>query len=87
MPLVHIDADTALSFAAVGLWHKLHHAYGNTFHAVDILTVHPDPNAWGPWDEQHDVEMPMTELQAQGYVLVEGESMVHLYSEVHHGPN
>ena len=78
---IFIDADSRLSFAAVGLWHKLHHAYGDSFDSVDTLTVHPDPNAWGPFDEQHDIEAPFSELLALGYAD-DSEGAVRLFGWV-----
>lgn len=79
--MAHVDEDDRLSLAAVGLWHKLHHLHGSKFDALDVLTVHPDPNAWGPFDEVHDLEMPLDELRALGYAEDVGTS-IHLYPEV-----
>ena len=79
---MHVDEDNTLSLSAVGLWHKLHHRYGRLFDAVDILTVHPDPNAWGPFDEEHDLDGPLNELLAQGYAQEVEGFRIGLFEEI-----
>lgn len=78
---MHIDSDDQLSLAAVGMWHKLRHLYGPELSVVDALTIHPDPNAWGPFDEHHDLEGPLTELIALGYVEERGDRLA-LFEEI-----
>lgn len=63
-----INTDTSLSFAAIGLWHKALALFGQRFAGEELLTVHPDPNAWGPFDEQHDIAGPLDQLLAHGYI-------------------
>lgn len=63
-----INTDTSLSFAAIGLWHKALALFGVHFDSEELLTVHPDPNAWGPFNESHDILGPLEELMALGYV-------------------
>lgn len=78
---VHIDSDDQLSLAAVGLWHKLRHLHGASLDPVDVMTAHPDPNAWGPFEEQHDLEGPLNELLAMGYAEEQG-GRIHLVEEM-----
>lgn len=63
-----IDTDPSLGFAAIGLWHKVLALFGTEFRSEELLTVHPDPNAWGPFNEVHDIQGPLDELLAIGYV-------------------
>jgi len=65
---IHVDETDQLSLQAVGLWHKLNHLYKQGFASYEVMTVHPDPNAWGPFDEKHDLEAPLYELLALGYI-------------------
>jgi hypothetical protein len=74
----NVDNDDSLSLAAVGLWHKLHHAFGDRCSPIDVFTVHPNPRAWGPVGEQHDLEHPLNQLLAIGYMQAEG-GWFHLY--------
>lgn len=65
---IHVDETDQLSLQAVGLWRKLNHLYKQGFVNHEVMTVHPDPNAWGPFDEKHDLEAPLDELLALSYV-------------------
>ena len=73
--MLNVNTDPSLSLAAVGLWHKMNAAYGRNFDRVDILTLHPDPNAWGPNDEEHDLDGPLDELIALGYAETRGKTV------------
>ncbi|GGL76841.1 hypothetical protein GCM10009706_14110 [Curtobacterium citreum] len=78
---MHIDGTDQLSFGAVGLWHKLHYAYGSRCNSVDVLTVHPDLHAWGPEEDTTDPSGPMDELLALGFIEQEGPDLL-LHEEV-----
>lgn len=70
-----INTDTSLSFAAVGLWHKAFAHFGREFASAELLTIHPDPDAWGPHNTYHDFSAPLDELQAIGYVQTDDGGM------------
>lgn len=78
---MHIDGTDQLSFEAVGLWHKLRHAYGLRCSSLDVLTVHPDLHAWGPGGEPTDPSAPMDELLALGFIEKAGPDLL-LHEEV-----
>lgn len=75
---INVDQHDGLSLAAVGLWHKLHYLHGNVIDDLDVLTAHPNPDAWGPFNEQTDLEAPMDELKAIGYAQENG-NQINLY--------
>lgn len=78
---MHIDGADQLGFEAVGLWHKLHHAYGSRCSRVDLLNVHRGLQAWDSVDELRDPRGPMGEVVAVGYVEEDAEGLL-LYEEV-----
>lgn len=83
---MHVAKDSNLGLAAVGLFYKLKALHGDTLSAVDVFTAHPDPNAWGPFDERHDLEAPLDELIAIGYVQeAEDGRILHLYEWLEDG--
>lgn len=73
---VPIDANRSLGLDAIGLWHRAKSLLGDRFEAADVHRLHPDPNAWGPFNEQFDLQGPLDQLIALGYVTETRDSEV-----------
>ncbi len=74
--LVHgPEDDHQLGLAAVGLWHRLATA-GEPVGPLELLTLAGDTSAWNPRGRLDDVEPPLDELLATGWVVEQGEQYV-----------
>ncbi len=69
------EDDHQLGLAAVGLWHRLATA-GEPVGPLELLTLAGDTSAWNPRGRLDDVEPPLDELLATGWVVEQGEQYV-----------
>lgn len=63
-----VEHDTDLSLAAVGLWHLIRVRIGENFTASDLLLVQPNAMSWHPQADLEDMNPPLDELIANGWV-------------------
>jgi len=74
--LVHgPEDDHQLGLAAVGLWHRLATA-GEPVGPLELLTLAGDTSTWNPRGRLDDVEPPLDELLATGWVVEQGDQYV-----------
>lgn len=69
------EDDHQLGLAAVGLWHRLATA-GEPVGPLELLTMAGDTTTWNPRGALDDVEPPLDELLATGWVVERGEQYV-----------
>lgn len=66
------ENDRALSCAAVGLWYRIRAAERiGPVTKFELMTLVGDPTAWHPQGQLEDLEFPLDELMANGWVLEE----------------
>lgn len=78
---VPVAASRTLGLEAIGLWYRARETFGDQFNAADLHLLHPDPNAWGPFDEKFDLEGPLSQLLALGYAREGEEGTIRLFPE------
>ena len=69
-----VEDDHALSCSAVGLWYRIRSAEGRgPVTGAELLTLAGDPTAWHPEGQLEDLEQPLNELLANGWVAEDAD--------------